>query len=104
MFDREKKIIIIFLGGYIFLCLPPYNWNFQCFKLISIVSRTLNLRDMTLFVEIIKHEKVFSHCGFRKVPTSCGNHGKPGKLPKKVPCMEKSWNLKKPEKSWNFVK
>ena len=32
-----------------------------------------------------------------RVPTSSGNHGKPGKSPKKVPCMEKSWNLKKPE-------
>ena len=28
--------------------------------------------------------------------TSSGNHGKPGKSFKKVPCMEKSWNLKKP--------
>ena len=32
-----------------------------------------------------------------RVPTSSGNHGKPGKSPKKVPCMEKSGNLKKPE-------
>ena len=30
-----------------------------------------------------------------RVPTSSGNHGKPGKSPKKVPCMEKTWNLKK---------
>ena len=29
-----------------------------------------------------------------KVPTSSGNHGKPGKSLKKVPCIEKSWNLK----------
>ena len=36
-----------------------------------------------------------------RVPTSSGNHGKPGKSLKKVPCMEKSWNLKKPEYSWN---
>ena len=33
------------------------------------------------------------------VPTSSGNHGKPGKSPKKVPCMGKSWNL---EKKLNF--
>ena len=39
-----------------------------------------------------------------RVPTSSGNHGKPGKSQKKVPCMGKSWNLKKPEKSWNFGK
>ena len=32
---------------------------------------------------------------FNRVPTSSGNHGKPGKSLKKVPCMEKSWNLKK---------
>ena len=30
-----------------------------------------------------------------RVPTSSGNHGKPGKSLKKVPCMKKSWNLKK---------
>ena len=30
-----------------------------------------------------------------RVPTSSGNHGKPGKSRKKVACMEKSWNLKK---------
>ena len=34
---------------------------------------------------------------YNRVPTSSGNHGKPGKSLKKVPCMEKSWNLKKPE-------
>ena len=32
-----------------------------------------------------------------RVPTSSGNHGKPGKSLKKNPCMEKSWNLKKTE-------
>ena len=32
-----------------------------------------------------------------RVTTSSGNHGKPGKSLKKVPCMEKSWNLKKTE-------
>ena len=31
-----------------------------------------------------------------RVPTSSGNHGKPGKSLKKVPCMEKSWNVEKP--------
>ena len=28
--------------------------------------------------------------------------GKYGKWLKKIPCMEKSWNLKSNEKSWNF--
>ena len=32
-----------------------------------------------------------------RVPTSSENPGKPGKSHKKVPCMEKSWNLKPPE-------
>ena len=36
-------------------------------------------------------------CQIVRVPTSTG---KPGKSQKKVPCMEKSWNLKKTEKSW----
>ena len=35
-----------------------------------------------------------------RVPTSTGKPGKPGKSIKKVPCMEKSWNLKKTETSW----
>ena len=35
-----------------------------------------------------------------RVPMSTGKPGKPGKSQKKVPCMEKSWNLKKAEKSW----
>ena len=37
-----------------------------------------------------------------RVTTSSGNHGKPGKSLKKVTCMEKSWNLKKPELSWKM--
>ena len=28
-----------------------------------------------------------------RVPTSSGNHGKPGKSLIKIPCMEKSWTL-----------
>ena len=35
-----------------------------------------------------------------RVPTSSGNHGKPGKSQIKIPCMEKSWNLIEAEKSW----
>ena len=45
------------------------------------------IQDLTVSFELI--------CN--RVPTSSGNHGKPGKLKKKVPCMEKTWNLKKPE-------
>ena len=43
----------------------------------------------------------FFTISFLRVPTSTGKHGKSHK---KVPCMEKSWNLKKTEKSWHFVK
>ena len=32
---------------------------------------------------------------YYRVPTSSGNHGKPGKSQKKVPCLEKSLNLEK---------
>ena len=45
---------------------------------------------------------------YHRVPTSSGNHGKPGKSPKNFHVWKKSWNLKKNliimEKSWNFVK
>ena len=40
---------------------------------------------------------IYAQYGEDRVPTSSGNHGKPGKSLKKVPCMEKSWNLKKTE-------
>ena len=51
---------------------------------------------MPLFAKI-KQKLTGTHCVMCRVPTSSGNHGKPGKSPKKVPCMEKSLNLKKPE-------
>ena len=54
-----------------------------------------------LIKAFVAHE---ARLDINRVPASSGNHGKPGKSRKKVPCMEKSWNLKKtPEKSWNFV-
>ena len=45
-----------------------------------------------------ERERDMSHSD--RVPTSSGNHGKPGKSQIKIPCMEKSWNLIKAEKSW----
>ena len=43
-------------------------------------------------------DAVFANeCKYARVPTSSGNHGKRGKSLKKVPCMEKPWNLKKTE-------
>ena len=38
------------------------------------------------------NQKIIMH--LIRVPTSSGNHGKPGKSSKNVPCMENSWNLK----------
>ena len=38
-----------------------------------------------------------------RVSTSSGNHGKPGKSRKKVPCIEKSWNLKKLNNPGKFM-
>ena len=39
--------------------------------------------------------KIISVIPSDRVPTSSGNHGKPGKSLKKVPCMEISWNFVK---------
>ena len=39
---------------------------------------------------------VHTHKSYNRVPTSSGNHGKPGKSRKKVSWLEKS-DLKKPE-------
>ena len=45
--------------------------------------------------------------GTNRVPTDWKYHGKPGKMQKKIPGMEKSWNfifqVKIMEKSWNFI-
>ena len=32
-------------GGGVFLCLPPYNSNFQYFEIKSLVPRTSNLQE-----------------------------------------------------------
>ena len=57
--------------------------------------------SLTKFNFYIKLSMEISGKGlFHRVPTSTGKPGKPGKSQKKVPCMEKSWNLKKTEKSW----
>ena len=47
--------------------------------------------------------KFFPRYSLLRVPTSSRNHGKPGKSLKKVPCIEKSWNLKKSELSWKIM-
>ena len=54
--------------------------------LLDICASTWNL------VLLLYAKASFKH----RVPTSSGNHGKPGKSHQKLPCMGKSWNLKKP--------
>ena len=70
---------------------PILPWN--CYILCYI----------SLFTEIILQQldafKIEIQGTLIRVPTSSGNHGKPGKSQIKIPCMEKSWNLIKAEKS-----
>ena len=56
-----------------------------------------------MYIQKLKPDFLRNYC-VERVPTSSGNHGKPGKSQIKIPCMEKSWNLIKAEKSWNFAK
>ena len=48
MFLLENNLIIIWGGGCIFLCLPPFNSNFPYFKRKFLVPRTSNLPDSTV--------------------------------------------------------
>ena len=54
MFDSEKLMIIICVcvggGGVLFLCLPPYNSNFQYFEIKSLVPRTSDLRIFAVYI------------------------------------------------------
>ena len=68
MFDRKKLIIIILRD--IFLCLPPYNSNFRYFETKSLVPRTSNLRDSTIFSDVIFHRAIKS-----KAATTCMPQG-----------------------------
>ena len=43
-----------------------------------------------LIKEVRKSKQVTVLIAYASVPTSSGDHGKPGKLLKKYPCMEKS--------------
>ena len=42
MFLRKTLIITIIFGAYIYLCLPPYNSNFQYLEIKSLVPWTWN--------------------------------------------------------------
>ena len=64
-------------------------------NLSSLEGRRDEWRDDYILNKIARQK--FRVCAYCRVPTSSGNHGKPGKSPKKVPCLEKSWNLKKTE-------
>ena len=55
LIDKTDKNIFFFFfggggGGYIFLCLLPYNSNFQYSEIKSVVPRISNLRNSTVIV------------------------------------------------------
>ena len=60
-----------------------------------IIARNLSLKSM--FTDNLLEGPDAALCESVRVSTRSGNHGKPGKSLKKVPCMKKSWYLKKPE-------
>ena len=74
-----------------FVCLTS---AYNLFPFVS-VSAFNQLLFTFKFLYVTKAYIVTAVCPIR-VPTNSGNHGKPGKSLKTVPCMEKSWNLKKP--------
>ena len=78
----------------------PYNPSSLYYSCMPNKMRNANFFKVRLrtFLSTLIHV-LFPYC-YNRVPTSSGNHGKPGKSRKKVPCMEKSWILKNPEKSW----
>ena len=51
MLDRDENDNIF--GGYIFLCQPPYNSNFQFFEIKLLVLRTSNSRDSTVHALVL---------------------------------------------------
>ena len=61
MFDRKKTDNN---GGYIFLCLPPYNSNCRHFEIKSVVPRTLNLQDSSIcsFENNVDPDQLASSC------------------------------------------
>ena len=52
MFDRGKTDNNCF-GGYIYLCLPPYNTNFLYFEIKSLVPCASILGDSTVVVSML---------------------------------------------------
>ena len=66
--------------------------TFGSFQAYAILYRNMECMKIRLFDVL---ELFYTQNGQIRVPTSSGNHGKPGKSQKEVPCMEKSRNLKK---------
>ena len=59
----------------------------------TLYKQLVEIKSMNFVLALLK---LLLHSSNR-VPASSRNNGKPGKLRKTVPCMEKSWNLRKPE-------
>ena len=63
IFDR-KKLIVIFLGGYIFSCVPPYNCK-SC--LIRVYSVCLWKYDLSVTTPVDLTSNLFVLCTNMKV-------------------------------------
>ena len=57
---HQKHKIDRKIGGYIFVCLPPYISNFQLFEIKPLVLRTLDLQESTSTVYYNFHIKCHS--------------------------------------------
>ena len=74
VFDRKKLIINHFLGGYIFLCLPPYNANFRYFEIKYAVPKTSNLQDSTVQHFSLSILNLYYDDGVLDLLNACGNN------------------------------
>ena len=70
-----------------------FKWLFHILIFVTNIVANIEIKKSH---SILRENSDYLYPSINRVPTSFGNHGKPGKSPKKVPCMEKSWNLKKP--------
>ena len=79
--------------------------EFRVTELLDLMKEAAMLREQKVYSTpdhsnskaFSRRKYVFIHSSCYRVPKGPGKHGKPEKSLKKVPCMEKSWNLKKTE-------
>ena len=113
LYSNNKVAILLFT----LILIAVYLWFIPCISLCPCISVTQDVIFKSPSPNVVRnglwstthmimtyaiflnplYSDGFSHIDkYNRVPTSSGNHGKPGNR-KKVPCMEKSWNLQKPE-------